>query len=253
MSDAEHEGGLHPGVEAYAQVIGAYDSGRPSYPDEAVRWVTESAGIGSRSNVLDLAAGTGKLTRLLLSSGAKITAVEPLAAFRESLSALPVTVRDGTAEAIPAPDASVELVTVGTAFHWFDAKPALAEIARVLRPGGTLAILWNERDHRDKTQTALTEMLEPYRRDEPRQSDETWLGAFEDAEAFTPPRKRDFLYDHRFTPDSLVERVKSISFIATLKHSEREVLLDEVRSIGNRRGPKFVLPHLTHVYLAHRR
>ena len=126
----------------------AYESARPGYPDPAIALLAAEVGIGAGTEVCDLAAGTGKLTRRLLELGARVTAVEPVDAMRAQaeVAAPDATHLDGTAEAIPLEDASVDVVTVAQAFHWFDAPAALAEIARVLRPDGRLAILWNERD-----------------------------------------------------------------------------------------------------------
>src|SRR6185312_12274645 len=116
----------------------AYAAGRPTYPLDAIRWALPP----DAHTVLDLAAGTGKLTERLLELGLDVHAVEPLAEMRAVIppAARPV---DGTAEAIPLPDASVDAVTVGQAFHWFDAPVALAEMRRVLRPGGTIGLFWN--------------------------------------------------------------------------------------------------------------
>src|SRR5690606_25154234 len=127
-------------AEGFGRGAEAYESARPSYPPDAVGEIATVCDVGPGRRVLDLAAGTGKLTRLLVPTGAEVVAVEPVAEMRAVLSAvLPgVEALDGTAEAIPLPDASVDAVTVAQAFHWFDPPVALAEIARVLRPGGTL-------------------------------------------------------------------------------------------------------------------
>src|ERR1044072_6338015 len=101
---------VHRSVAGYGTVVDAYDRGRPAYPGEAVAWVLQQAAVSPGSDLLDLAAGTGKLTRLLLPSEARVIAVEPVAQFREALAALSVDVRDGTAESIPLPTASVDLV-----------------------------------------------------------------------------------------------------------------------------------------------
>ncbi len=131
---------------AFGAVAAAYAEHRPGYPDEAV----DRALGGPAAHVVDLAAGTGKLTEALLRrrGTAAVTAVEPDAAMLDELRARLPTVRAlaGTAEAIPLPGASADAVVVGTAWHWFDPPRALAEIARVLRPGGVLAALWNDED-----------------------------------------------------------------------------------------------------------
>src|SRR5688572_14697263 len=119
----------------------AYEAARPGYPDQAIDLLATEVGIGADTDVCDLAAGTGKLTRRLIELGARVTAIEPVDAMRgQAKVAVPkATHLEGTAEAIPLPDASIDVVTVAQAFHWFDSVAALREIARVLRPGGRLA------------------------------------------------------------------------------------------------------------------
>jgi SAM-dependent methyltransferase len=126
---------------SFSTVAAEYERGRPGYPVEAVRWLLGNTSL----DVLDLAAGTGKLTAAVLAAGHFVISVEPLAELRAALSrTLPdVEVREGVAEAIPMPDASVDAVVVGSAFHWFDPSRALPEIARVLCPGGTLGLFGN--------------------------------------------------------------------------------------------------------------
>lgn len=134
---------------SFDSTAAAYEYGRPGYPDAALHWwAAQGAVLRAGSRVLDLAAGTGKLTRQLAAQGCEVVAVEPLAGMRTELErALPeVTLHDGTAEAIPLPGGSVDAVFVGQAFHWFDHAAALAEIERVLRPGGGLGMIWNDDD-----------------------------------------------------------------------------------------------------------
>ena len=127
---------IHEAAKAFDQGAVDYEKGRPSYPADAVAKIVDVLGVGPGTRVLDLAAGTGKLTRLLVPTGAELVAVEPVAGMLDQLvAALPdVEVHDGTAEAIPLPDASVDAAVVAQAFHWFDPDVALAELARVLVP-----------------------------------------------------------------------------------------------------------------------
>jgi SAM-dependent methyltransferase len=136
-----------PQAARFGDVADRYERARPLYPESALSELAARCGVGRGTAVLDLGAGTGKLTRQLLAVGADVVAVEPAAGMRRRLEVeLPgVPVLDGTAEDIPLPDASVGAVTAGQAFHWFDTHRALDEIARVLRPAGWLALLWNER------------------------------------------------------------------------------------------------------------
>ena len=128
----------------FGKVAESYDRGRPSYPREAVEWLV---GPGPRS-ILELGAGTGKLTRALVELGHDVHATDPDEAMLDVLRRHLPDVRTsvGGAESIPAPDLSYDVVIAGQAFHWFDLDKALPEISRVLNPGGTLALAWNQRD-----------------------------------------------------------------------------------------------------------
>ena len=131
---------------SFARVADAYEHARPGYPADAVLWVAGEAPC----DVVDLGAGTGKLTRSLAALGHHVVAIEPLPEMLDQLrGAVPgVTAVVGTAESMPLPDAAADVVACAQAFHWFDQEPALVEIARVLRPGGRIALVWNVRDER---------------------------------------------------------------------------------------------------------
>lgn len=140
-------------ARSFGAAVDAYDRGRPTYPDDAVDWLLAHAprhdsAADERTRAVDLGAGTGKFTASLVARGLDVVAVEPdvsmLARLREHLPG--VDAREGTAEAIPLPDASVDLVTMAQAWHWVDAERASAEVARVLAPGGVVALVWNIRD-----------------------------------------------------------------------------------------------------------
>ena len=145
MNDPRRERSLSFGSEA-----AAYERGRPSYPPEAVDWLLAPTGDWDARDVLDLGAGTGKLTTRLVERGLRVIAVDPIAEMLDMLrGALPDTpALLGSAEQIPLPDSHGDAVLVAQAWHWFDADRAAAEVARVLRPGGRLGVLWNTRDER---------------------------------------------------------------------------------------------------------
>jgi len=144
-------------AQSFGPAADLYDSIRPTYPAEAVAWMTDGRAV----DAVDLGAGTGLLTRVLVAQGHRVTAVEPDELMRAKLvSATPGAVAlAGSAEAIPVPDASADLVTGGQSFHWFDRAKAMPEIRRVLRPGGVLAPIWNVRDESTGWVAALTEAI----------------------------------------------------------------------------------------------
>lgn len=131
---------------SFGAAAAEYDRFRPRYPEEAVRWVLD--GLPSPARVVDLGAGTGILTRAVLALGHEVVPVEPDPGMRAQLDRVTpgTTARAGSAESMPLPDGAADAVLVGQAYHWFDRETAHAEIARVLRPGGTFAPIWNTRD-----------------------------------------------------------------------------------------------------------
>lgn len=144
-------------AKSFAGVADAYERSRPGYPEDAVRWLVGDEPL----EVVDLGAGTGKLTRSLAALGHRVTAVEPLPEMLSRLEEVVPGVRalKGGAEAIPLPDASADVVACAQAFHWFDHGPALREIARVLRPGGRIALVWNVRDESEGWVTELRDAM----------------------------------------------------------------------------------------------
>lgn len=206
---------------AFAEVAGAYERARPGYPDEAVRWLV---GDNAR-DVIDLGAGTGKLTRSLVALGHRVTAVEPLDEMRAELEVvLPdVPALAGSAEAIPLPDASADVVTSAQAFHWFDHARALPEISRVLRPGGRLALVWNSRDDRNPWTARLSEIIG-------NESVHEWdvLPFMDEGGFFGSVEREVFSFEQDLGRNRLLDLVVSRSYLAKLPPAEREPILEAV-------------------------
>ena len=230
----------------------AYEAARPGYPDEAVAVLAEEVGIGAGTQVLDLAAGTGKLTRRLLELGADVVAVEPVTAMRTTLhEVLPeVEVHDGLGEAIPLPDASFDVVTVAQAFHWFDAPAALVEIARVLRPGGRLVLLWNQRDERTPWVDEMSRIIRWHERTVSRYQHVDWAEVVRTSGRFSELEERTVHWEQPMTRERLGDRVRSISYIAAMPTTERERLVSEVVYLARRLEEPFPLPYLCRVQWA---
>ncbi|QNM96836.1 class I SAM-dependent methyltransferase [Chitinimonas koreensis] len=223
----------HAAADGFGSQAAAYARGRPDYPQALAGWLRDEIGLGAGRRVLDLGAGTGKFSGLLAASGATVVAVEPVEAMRAQLAArLPqVDVQAGTAEAIPLADASCDLVACAQAFHWFATPPALAEIRRVLKPGGELLLVWNVRDESVDWVAALTELMTPYEGDTPRFHSGAWRSVFP-AEGFGPLAETAFDYVHAGPAEQVVvDRVLSVSFIAALPDAERERVAERLRAL----------------------
>jgi SAM-dependent methyltransferase len=224
---------VHPTAAAgFDAAASGYDRHRPGYPSDALSAIIGQL-EGSPPRVLDLGAGTGKLTRPLVEAGAQVIAVEPVAAMGDALSAaLPdVEVVRAAAEALPLADGSLDAVTAGQAFHWFDAPRALAEIHRVLRPGGLLAVIFNRRDLDTALQTEIDGLLAPYRGATPSWGDHGWRRALGSPTGFTAPEHLEFPNRQQVDADGLIGRVASVSFVATLPPEERAELDRELLRI----------------------
>jgi SAM-dependent methyltransferase len=223
---------IHPSAErGFAAAADEYERSRPSYPADAVEWMARELDIGTSSRVLDLAAGTGKLTELLVRFGADVVAVEPVEEMRRWITAkLPeVEVLPGTAEAIPLADRTVDAVVVAQAFHWFDAPAAASEIHRVLKPEGRLGVVFNVRDEDVDWQGRLTEVFRPFEGDTPRYRHGRWRDVLDAGELFTHPRSATFPLIWPATRESILERVRSMSFVAAASDDDRARILDGVR------------------------
>ncbi|SRR5579862_690151 len=233
---------LHPAARGFGSAADAYERGRPDYPAAAIDFLVDRLELGPGRVVVDLAAGTGKLTRLLVPTGADVIAVEPIAEMRAKIQG--ARVLEGVAEAIPLPDESADAVTVGQAFHWFRADEALSEIHRVLRPGGGLALVWNTRDETDPIHAAVSQILAPLERDTPRGRKSDWarvIGATETA---------SFEHVQVVDEDAFVERFVSVSFVASAPDHARADVEAKLRALAREAGTPIRLPYLTDLYLA---
>ena len=266
---------------SFGTAAAAYAEHRPGYAEAAVRWALSPVNTREPLRVLDLAAGTGKLTAALVRLGAEVTAVEPdqamLAEFRRNPVFFPkptpvfspkptlgsVTALSGSAEEIPLPDASVDAVLVGQAMHWFDLDQAIPEMARVLTPGGVLAALWNVDDDRTGWVATLAEIskgkanatLLRWRDRAGRASQERLAAA--GSGLFGAPEVGEFEHGQRRTADSLLATIATHSSVLVLAEPDRARLLAQVRdflyaqpetAIG-----EFVLPMVTAVLRATRK
>ena len=232
---------------AFADVAGAYERGRPGYPEDAVRWL-----VGDEPrDVVDLGAGTGKLTRALVALGHRVTAVEPLDEMRAELHAAVPDARAlaGRAEAMPLPHASADVVASAQAFHWFDHDAALPEIARVLRPGGSLALVWNSRDDRDPWMAQLSAIIG-------NETIEEWdvVPILQEGGLFGAVETARFSFVQVRDRESLLDLVLSRSYCAKLPLSEREPVLDAVgRLYDDTAGGEGVqLAYVTECFRTHR-
>ncbi|MFD9957987.1 class I SAM-dependent methyltransferase [Amycolatopsis sp. NPDC058986] len=232
----------------------AYARHRPGYPRKALSWGLSGA-TPAPLRIVDLAAGTGKVSIGLLELGSLVTAVEPdpdmLAEFSRLLPE--VTAMTGTAENIPLPDGSADAVVIGQAFHWFDADAALAEMARVIRPGGVVVALWN---HDDESVPWVAKFRELTRTGVSR----VWLdnpGEVPTHRAFDPFEREIFRHSQRRTAESLVETVATHSHMLVASPEEANTMLSAARAFLESNPEtghgEFDLPIITSVFRARRR
>jgi SAM-dependent methyltransferase len=243
---------IHPhAAQGFAAGAEAYERGRPSYPDEALDHVAQRLDIEPGKTLLDLAAGTGKFTRLLARFGPRIVAAEPIAQMGAHLVAQQPDVQmvAGTAEALPFASASFDAVTVAQGFHWFDPAAALGELARVLRRGAGLALVWNARDEDVPWVAELTRAIDWHEFNFGHYRNQDWAAVVAaSSDRFTPVERASFPYSQHLDEQSFVDRIASISYIAAMDADEREETLRRARAVIAGFPPEFDLPYVTEVW-----
>lgn len=225
---------------AFGAAADLYDSARPSYPHEAVRWLLGEAPL----RVVDLGAGTGIFSRVLTGLGHEVIAVEPDPGMRRRLSARSpdLTVLDGAAERIPLPDGSVDAVVAAQSSHWFDPDAAHPEIARVLRVGGIYGPIWNSRDESTPWVAELTRVagLGDRAGSSGRRARRAGFGPW-----FEPSESAEFRHSVAYTGDSLLALVRSRSAYLVADDAQRRSIDAGVRSLTSGLPEPFELPYVT--------
>lgn len=216
----------------YAGVADVYTRGRPGYPDEASTWLREVVGLSAGKTVIEIGAGTGKFLPLLLRSGADVIALEPVEGMRSALeSQFDVRTLAGAANNINLPDESVDAVVCAQAFHWFATTEAVAEMRRVLKPGGILGLIWNGRDTSIPWVAAMNRIVDRYEGDAPRYQSGRWRDVFP-AKGFVFAEERHARILHTGSPEHvIIDRALSTSFIAALPLRQRADVERELRDL----------------------
>ena len=238
-------------VSGFSRRADVYERGRPGYPDAVVDLLRRHGGLSAASRVVDLAAGTGKLTRQLAQVSARCVAVEPSAAMRavfdERVPGVPIVA--GVAEAIPLLTATCDVVTAAQSFHWFDPGRSLQEIVRVLRPGGTVALLWNERDESVSWMAELGRLLRTVG-DAPYWRALEFLPVLARSPNLVDVVRESVRFDVPVDRSGLVDLVASRSYVNVLGADDRSRVLDWVVRLAGTLPEPIVVPYRTEVLLA---
>jgi SAM-dependent methyltransferase len=240
-------------ARGFQTAAGDYERSRPDYPAEAVDRLSQELEIGEKARILDVGAGTGKLTRMLVPTRARLVALEPVEAMRATFAAaVPgVPLAGGTAEALPFADGLFDGVVAAQSFHWFQGEDALAEFHRVLRPAGRLGLIWNMHDVSVPWVGRLIDLLDRHRGSTPREWTGEWRRAFQSTSLFGTLNGRRFRNEQRFDLRGLVDRVATTSFIAALPTERSRAVLEQVSHLAqaelDERG-EVVLPYNTELY-----
>ena len=243
-------------AEGFEKAATVYEEARPSYPSQVIDLIKSL--YDKPDIILDLGAGTGKLTRLLGPIEAReIIAIEPVSSMRENLKKFPIITKiiDGTAEHIPCDDHTIDIILCGQSFHWFATHRALVEIHRVLKTNGLLILIWNRADsHGKEWLEKLSAYVESYQPEGIfRYKTLGWQQAFENQKYFSSLESKQFINSQRITRDLAIKKILSTSFIAILSNEEKTKLIENIENILDnveeiRDVEEFDTYYLTHVY-----
>jgi ubiquinone/menaquinone biosynthesis C-methylase UbiE len=243
-------------AQGFEKAATVYEEARPSYPNEVIDLIKS---LCDKPNIIiDLGAGTGKLTRLLGPLDAReIIAIEPTSSMRENLQKIPIITKiiDGTAEHIPFENNTIDMIICGQSFHWFANHRALAEINRVLKPNGLLILVWNFQDNSEREWAKkISDYIDSFGPvGAMRFKSMEWKKAFDNQTFFSALQHKQFKNNHRATRDLLLKRILSTSFIAALPSEQQTKLIDEIQKMMEneeevRNLQEFDVPLLTDVY-----
>lgn len=242
-------------AQGFEKAGDSYHRGRPEFPPEAIKYLIEVLGISPQTHLVDLGAGTGKLTQILVPTQAHITAVEPVDGMRKKFEGLlpTVPVLNGTAENIPIDTNTVDVLVVGQAFHWFNGGMALKEIHRILKDRGGLGLIWNVRDESQDWVAQWTTLIDTYAGNTPQYRTFAWKTCFETTDLFSSLNLKTFRFVQKINSETLLDRVRSTSFISALEDQARESLLRQVKKLlethpQTREKKIFEMPYRTDVY-----
>ena len=233
---------------------GDYEQARPGYPDAAIAFLVSELGLGPGATLVDAAAGTGKLTRLLVPSGARVLAIEPVAGMARALTnTVPgVLVASGMVEAMPLVDGGADAVTAAQAVHWFTPH-SVDELARVLRPSGHLAIVQNVRDQTQAVHQAISSLRAHHAAGAPSFASGEWRVPYSRTTHFTPLAMHEFPWTFELPKSELPAHVRSLAPIASLPLPEQHRAVGEITELASAEPDPIALRYVTEVHVCRRR